>query len=120
MREARRGERARRIGPAAEPRHGIAEGEAFRLHHEGDDVPAGLACAHAMPKALRRGHDEGRGFVVVERAAADEVGAVGFEVDALGVEEGGEIGVRLEAKEFSGWDARHGGISCRGGRRCGA
>src|SRR5499425_2402107 len=63
-------------GPGGEALDGLGEGEVVDLLHEPDDVAA-VRAGEAVPQATGRGHVEGRGLLVVERAQPLERAAAG-------------------------------------------
>src|SRR5215468_5169315 len=63
-------------GPGGEMLDGLGEGEVVDLLHEPDDVAA-IGAGEAVPQATGRGHVEGRGLLVVERAQPLERAATG-------------------------------------------
>lgn len=87
---------------------GVAEAHAFGLHDPVDDGAAFTAGAEAVPQALGGSDDEGRFFVVVKGTQAEEISAVAGKLDALGADQGGEVGVFFEAVELCLGDSGHG------------
>ncbi|MBK6407932.1 MAG: hypothetical protein IPF66_24750 [Holophagales bacterium] len=86
---------------------GVPEAHPFGLHHPVDRRAAGLAGPEAVPEVLGRRHDEGGLAVVVEGAAADQVGAVAPELDAPGFGEPLELDLFTDALEQLVGDSRH-------------
>ena len=84
----------------------MSERHALRLHHPVDHRAAGLAGAEAVPEVLLRTDDERRRLVVVERAAADPIGTVGFKLDAGALDEPNDGYLFLQPLEVRRRDPR--------------
>lgn len=86
---------------------GVPEREAVVPHEEVDHAAARPA-AEAVEEVLARRDDEAGRLVVVEGIAAGQVpAAVGFQLDALGADQGREVRLPLDPLQLGVGDPRH-------------
>jgi hypothetical protein len=93
--------------PSPEELHRVAEAHALGAHHPVDHAPAGLTRPEAVPEVLARRHHEARALVVVEGAAADEIGTMPPELDARRLHQRHEVRLALEPLQLRLGDPGH-------------
>lgn len=100
-------QRRQRRGGLPQQLHRVPERDSLSGHHPVDRPTTTAARPQAVPQVLRRGHHQARGLVVVERTAADQVLALGTQLDPATLHQPLNADLGLDPRQFGVEDACH-------------